>query len=91
MFQVFLLLITYLFHKRLVAKKTDTNSNLTLLKSNARVTEIFIKNAQHFNPLQTEFLLTIYKYSVHTSQETHYISAKVQPVNAVWGNSRCLL
>jgi hypothetical protein len=33
-----------------------------------------------------------YTNPVRTSQETHYVStAKAQPVNAVWGNSRCLL
>jgi hypothetical protein len=30
--------------------------------------------------------------TVRTSQETHYISHyRAQPVNAIWGNSRCLL
>jgi hypothetical protein len=28
--------------------------------------------------------------TVHTSQETHHVY-RAQPVNAVWGNSRCLL
>jgi hypothetical protein len=31
-------------------------------------------------------------WAVRTSQETHHVSAtEAQPVNAVWGNSRCLL
>jgi hypothetical protein len=46
----------------------------------------------HIKPLKTEFLIyNIYKNSVRTSQETLRLRYKAQPVNAVWGNSRCLL
>jgi hypothetical protein len=35
---------------------------------------------------------TEHTYTVRTSQETHYVSATATNlVNAVWGNSRCLL
>jgi hypothetical protein len=45
-----------------------------------------------FNLLKTEFLLNnIYTNSVRTSQETSRLHYKAQPVNAVWGNNRCLL
>jgi hypothetical protein len=39
------------------------------------------------NPLKTEFLHS----SVHISGNTSRLRCKAQPVNAVWGNSRCLL
>jgi hypothetical protein len=44
------------------------------------------------NPLKTEFLLNnIYKFSPYLTGNTSRLRYKAQPVNAVWGNSRCLL
>jgi hypothetical protein len=45
------------------------------------------------NPLQTEFLLNniIYKSSSYLTGNILLLHYKAQPVNAVWGNSRCLL
>jgi hypothetical protein len=44
------------------------------------------------NPLKTQILLNSYTNSVRTSQEnTLRLRCKGQPVNAVQGNSRCLL
>jgi hypothetical protein len=34
--------------------------------------------------------LTDTLWAVRTSQETHHVTARAQPVTAVWGNSRCL-
>jgi hypothetical protein len=45
-----------------------------------------------FKPLQTEFLLNnIHKSSSYLTRNTLHLRYKAQPVNAVWGNSRCLL
>jgi hypothetical protein len=44
------------------------------------------------NPLKTEFFLNnIYKFSVYLTGNTLRLHYKAQPVNAIWGNSRCLL
>jgi hypothetical protein len=43
-------------------------------------------------PLKTEFLLNnTYKFSPYLTGNTLRLHYKAQPVNAVWGNSRCLL
>jgi hypothetical protein len=45
-----------------------------------------------FNPLKTEFLLhNNYKFSSYLTGNTLCLRYKAEPVNAVWGNSRCLL
>jgi hypothetical protein len=44
------------------------------------------------NPLKTEFIHNyIYKFSSYLTGNTLHLRYKVQPVNVVWGNSRCLL
>jgi hypothetical protein len=44
------------------------------------------------NPLKTGFLLNnIYESSPYLTGNTLRLHYKAQPVNAVWGNSRCLL
>jgi hypothetical protein len=44
------------------------------------------------NPLKTEFIHNfIYKFSSYLTGNTLRLHYKAQPVNAVWGNSRCLL
>jgi hypothetical protein len=44
------------------------------------------------NPLKTEFLLSdIYRSSLYLTGNTLRLHYRAQPVNAVWGNSRCLL
>jgi hypothetical protein len=44
------------------------------------------------NTLKTEFLLNnTYKFSSYLTGNTLRLSYKAKPVNAVWGNSRCLL
>jgi hypothetical protein len=44
------------------------------------------------NPLKTEFLLNnIFKSSLYLTGNTLRLRYKAQLVNAVWGNSRCLL
>jgi hypothetical protein len=44
------------------------------------------------NSLSIEFLLNnIYKSSPYLTGNTLHLHYKAQPVNAVWGNSRCLL
>jgi hypothetical protein len=44
------------------------------------------------NPLKTEFRLSeIYKFSSYLTGNTLRLHYKAQPVNAVWGISRCLL
>jgi hypothetical protein len=49
-------------------------------------------NWKCFNPLKTEFPLNnIYKFSPYLTGNTLRLHYKAQPVNAVWGNSRCLL
>jgi hypothetical protein len=46
----------------------------------------------HLNPLKSEYLLNnIYKCSPYLTGNTLRLHYKAQPVNAVWGNSRCLL
>jgi hypothetical protein len=46
----------------------------------------------NFNPLKTEFLPNnIYKFSSYLAGNTLRLYYKAQPVNAVWGNNRCLL
>jgi hypothetical protein len=46
----------------------------------------------HFNPLKTEFLPNnIYKSSSYLTGDISRLHYQAQPVNAVWGNSRCLL
>jgi hypothetical protein len=46
----------------------------------------------NLNPLKTEFLLNnIYKSSSYLTGNTSRLHYKAKPVNAVWGNSRCLL
>jgi hypothetical protein len=45
-----------------------------------------------FNPLKTEFLHNfICTFSSYLTGNTSRLRHKAQPVNAVWGNSRCLL
>jgi hypothetical protein len=65
-------------------------TDCSLLSSgNMRVTLLIIRS---LNPLKTEFLLTnIYKSSSYLTGNTLRLRYKAQPVNAVWGNSRCLL
>jgi hypothetical protein len=47
--------------------------------------------ANRGEPLKTEFLLSnIYKFSLYLTGNTLRFHYKPQPVNAVWGNSRCL-
>jgi hypothetical protein len=44
------------------------------------------------NILKTQFLLNnIYKFGLYLRGNTLRLHYKAQPVNAVWGNSRCLL
>jgi hypothetical protein len=44
------------------------------------------------NPLETELLHNfIYRSSPYLTGNTSPLHYKAQPVNAVWGNSRCLL
>jgi hypothetical protein len=44
------------------------------------------------NPIKTEFLLNnIYKSRPYLTGNTLRLHYNAQPVNAVWGNSRCLL
>jgi hypothetical protein len=44
------------------------------------------------NPSNTEFILNnVYKFCLHLTGNTLRLHYKAQPVNAVWGNSRCLL
>jgi hypothetical protein len=44
------------------------------------------------NPLKTGFLHNfIYKSSPYLTENILHLHYKAQPVNAVWGNSRCLL
>jgi hypothetical protein len=44
------------------------------------------------NPLKTEFLHNfIYKFISYLTVNTLRLRYRTQPVNAVWGNSRCLL
>jgi hypothetical protein len=46
----------------------------------------------NINPLETEFLLNnIYESSSYLTGSTSRLGYKAQPVNAVLGNSRCLL
>jgi hypothetical protein len=46
----------------------------------------------YFNALKTEFNLNeLYKFSPYLTGNTLRLRYKAQPVNAVWGNSRCLL
>jgi hypothetical protein len=56
----------------------------------------FPKLYRHFsvsiNPLKTEFIHNfIYKFSLYVTGNTLRLRYKDQPVNAVWGKSRCLL
>jgi hypothetical protein len=45
-----------------------------------------------YNPLKTEFLLNnIWRFSSYITGNTLRLRYKAQTVNAVWGNSRCLL
>jgi hypothetical protein len=45
-----------------------------------------------FNPLKTEFLHNlIYKFSLYLTGSTLHLRYKNEPVDAVWGNCRCLL
>jgi hypothetical protein len=45
-----------------------------------------------FSSLKTEFLLNnIYKYSSYLTGNILRLYYIAQPVNAIWGNSRCLL
>jgi hypothetical protein len=45
-----------------------------------------------FNPLSTEFLLNYIKiFSSYLTGNILRLRYKAQPVNAVWGNIRCLL
>jgi hypothetical protein len=41
--------------------------------------------------VKLEMMQTIFKNPVRTSQEILRLHYRAQPVNAVWGNSRCLL
>jgi hypothetical protein len=51
----------------------------------------FRKVVPVLNPLKTEFLLNnIYKSSPYLTGNTLRLHYKAQPVNAAWGNSRCL-
>jgi hypothetical protein len=44
------------------------------------------------NPLKTEYLPNnIHKSSPYLTGNTLRLYYKAQPINAVWGNSRCLL
>jgi hypothetical protein len=50
------------------------------------------RNALLFTPLKTEFLHNfINKSSLYLTGNSLRLRYKAQPVNAVWGNSRCLL
>jgi hypothetical protein len=52
----------------------------------------FFKQLRIINPLKTEFVLNnIQKFSLYLTGNTLRLHYKAQPVNAVWGNSRCLL
>jgi hypothetical protein len=58
----------------------------------AVVTELRWHDNVMDNPLKTEFLPNnIYKSSLYLTGNTLRLRYKAQPVNAVWGNSRCLL
>jgi hypothetical protein len=47
---------------------------------------------KRLNHLRAEFLLNnIYKFSSYLTGNTLRLRYKAQPVNGVWGNSRCLL
>jgi hypothetical protein len=46
---------------------------------------------QRLNIWTVKFMYITFKYSVRTSQETRHLRYKAQPVNAVYGNYRCLL
>jgi hypothetical protein len=51
-----------------------------------------LKGYVKFNPIKTGFLLNnIYKFSSYLTRNTLRLHYKAQPVNTVWGNSRCLL
>jgi hypothetical protein len=58
----------------------------------ARFTTLTLQECYGLNPLKTELLLhNIYKSSSYLTGNALRLSYKEQPVNAVWGNSRCLL
>jgi hypothetical protein len=68
------------------------NHSLHLISISIWDFPIFLHLMAYFNPLKTEFLLNnIYKYSSNLTGNILRHRYKAQPVNAVWGNSRCLL
>jgi hypothetical protein len=61
-------------------------------KSDTLSVSLTVILVQGLKPLKTAFLLyNIYKFSSYLTGNTLRHRYKAQPVNAVWGNSRCLL